>query len=209
MISILLADDHAMVRRGFGLILDQQPDFKVVAEASGMAEALECAAELRPDVVVSDVSMGGARQGLLLAERISDLDLGCKVVMLTMHEEQEYLVAALRAGALGYVLKSSSDEELIRAIRRAKAGEICICDGMLGGFVRGAIASGADVGNALTPRESEMVSLAVKGHSNQSIAERLGISVKTVESQKNRIMHKLGIETKPELFDYAARHGLI
>ena len=191
------------------MILGQQPDFKVVGEASGMEEALELISRLRPDVVVSDVSMGGEKRGLLLAERIAEAGFACKVVMLTMHEEQEYLVAALKAGALGYVLKSSSDEELLRAVRRAHQGEVCICDGMMDRFVRSALGPGVGDGGALTPRESEIVSLAVKGHSNQDIASQLGVSVKTVESQKTKIMHKLGIETKPELFEYAARNGLI
>lgn len=209
MIRILLVDDHAMVRKGFRMILGMQPDFEVVAEASGMEEALELIGETHPDVVISDVSMGGEKRGLLLAERITEASLGCRVVILTMHEEQEYLVAALKAGALGYVLKSSSDEELAHAVRRANQGEVCICDGMMGRFVKSALGPGVGDGGGLTPRESEIVALAVKGHSNQDIAVRLSISVKTVESQKTKIMHKLGIETKPELFDYAVRNGLV
>lgn len=126
MISILLADDHAMVRKGFRMILEQQPDFKVVDEAADMDEALLKASTARPKVVVSDISMGGEKRGLLLAQRIVDADLPCRVVMLTMHAELEYLLQAFRLGAMGYVLKSSSDTELVNAVRRAAAGEMYV-----------------------------------------------------------------------------------
>lgn len=153
--------------------------------------------------------MGTEKSGLLLVKRLHDVGISTNSVVLTMHNEQEYLSQALKSGAVGYLLKSSSDEELFKAIRQAVAGEIFICDEMLQGFVHNALSHVDPAAESLTPRESEIVSLAVKGYSNQEIAQMLAISVKTVEGQKSKIMHKLAIETKPELFDYAVRHGLV
>ena len=204
MIRIVLADDHSMVRMGFKMLIMQQKDFEVVGEASDPNEAFELVKQLSPEVLLTDVSMGTEKSGLLLVKRLST-----NSVVLTMHNEQEYLSQALKSGAVGYLLKSSSDEELFKAIRQAAAGEIFICNEMLQGFVHNALSHVDPAAESLTPRESEIVSLAVKGYSNQEIAQMLAISVKTVEGQKSKIMHKLAIETKPELFDYAVRHGLV
>ncbi|MGI6590096.1 MAG: response regulator transcription factor [Eggerthellaceae bacterium] len=207
MISILLADDHAIVRKGFKMILEQQRDFAVVGEAATVQEAMDKSSALVPDVLVTDVSMDAEKSGLLLVERIHHAGLSTQVVVLTMHEEREYLYQALELGALGYVLKSSSDDELVKAIRHAAAGEFFVCENMTGALVNRAIGGTQETG--LTPRETEIVTLSVKGHSNQDIADALSISPKTVEGQKTRIMQKLGLASKPELFDYAATHGLL
>lgn len=209
MIRIVLADDHSMVRMGFKMLIMQQKDFEVVGEASDPNEAFELVKQLSPEVLLTDVSMGTEKSGLLLVKRLYDVGISTNSVVLTMHNEQEYLSQALKSGAVGYLLKSSSDEELFKAIRQAAAGEIFICNEMLQGFVHNALSHVDPVAESLTPRESEIVSLAVKGYSNQEIAQMLAISVKTVEGQKSKIMHKLAIETKPELFDYAVRHGLV
>lgn len=209
MIRIVLADDHSMVRMGFKMLIMQQKDFEVVGEASDPNEAFELVKQLSPEVLLTDVSMGTEKSGLLLVKRLYDVGVSTNSVVLTMHNEQEYLSQALKSGAVGYLLKSSSDEELFKAIRQAAAGEIFICDEMLQGFVHNALSHVDPAAESLTPRESEIVSLAVKGYSNQEIAQMLAISVKTVEGQKSKIMHKLAIETKPELFDYAVRHGLV
>ena len=209
MIRIVLADDHSMVRMGFKLLIMQQKDFEVVGEASDPNEAFELVKQLSPEVLLTDVSMGTEKSGLLLVKRLYDVGISTNSVVLTMHNEQEYLSQALKSGAVGYLLKSSSDEELFKAIRQAAAGEIFICNEMLQGFVHNALSHVDPAAESLTPRESEIVSLAVKGYSNQEIAQMLAISVKTVEGQKSKIMHKLAIETKPELFDYAVRHGLV
>ena len=209
MIRIVLADDHSMVRMGFKMLIMQQKDFEVVGEASDPNEAFELVKQLSPEVLLTDVSMGTEKSGLLLVKRLYDVGISTNSVVLTMHNEQEYLSQALKSGAVGYLLKSSSDEELFKAIRQAVAGEIFICDEMLQGFVHNALSHVDPAAESLTPRESEIVSLAVKGYSNQEIAQMLAISVKTVEGQKSKIMHKLAIETKPELFDYAVRHGLV
>lgn len=209
MIRIVLADDHSMVRMGFKMLIMQQKDFEVVGEASDPNEAFELVKQLSPEVLLADVSMGTEKSGLLLVKRLYDVGISTNSVVLTMHNEQEYLSQALKSGAVGYLLKSSSDEELFKAIRQAAAGEIFICNEMLQGFVHNALSHVDPAAESLTPRESEIVSLAVKGYSNQEIAQMLAISVKTVEGQKSKIMHKLAIETKPELFDYAVRHGLV
>lgn len=209
MIRIVLADDHSMVRMGFKMLIMQQKDFEVVGEASDPNEAFELVKQLSPEVLLTDVSMGTEKSGLLLVKRLYDVGISTNSVVLTMHNEQEYLSQALKSGAVGYLLKSSSDEELFKAIRQAAAGEIFICNEMLQGFVHNALSHVDPAAESLTPRESEIVSLAVKGYSNQEIAQMLAISAKTVEGQKSKIMHKLAIETKPELFDYAVRHGLV
>ena len=194
---------------GFKMLIMQQKDFEVVGEASDPNEAFELVKQLSPEVLLTDVSMGTEKSGLLLVKRLYDVGISTNSVVLTMHNEQEYLSQALKSGAVGYLLKSSSDEELFKAIRQAAAGEIFICNEMLQGFVHNALSHVDPAAESLTPRESEIVSLAVKGYSNQEIAQMLAISVKTVEGQKSKIMHKLAIETKPELFDYAVRHGLV
>lgn len=209
MISIVLADDHRMVRMGFRMILEQQPDFKVVGEASDPQEAMVLVAEKDPNVLVTDVSMGGQKNGLLLAENIRGANRGCRVVVLTMHAEQEYLRQALERGASAYVLKSSSDEALVKAVRFAVQGKSYICEEMMDGFVRDALMGTDATEEVLTPRETELVSLAVRGYSNAQIADALGLSAKTVENQKARVMTKLGLSSKPELFDYAVSHRLL
>ena len=209
MISIVLADDHRMVRMGFRMILEQQPDFKVVGEVSDPQEAMALVAEKDPNVLVTDVSMGGQKNGLLLAENIRGANRGCRVVVLTMHAEQEYLRQALERGASAYVLKSSSDEALVKAVRFAVQGKSYICEEMMDGFVRDALMGADAAEEVLTPRETELVSLAVRGYSNAQIADALGLSAKTVENQKARVMTKLGLSSKPELFDYAVSHRLL
>lgn len=209
MIRIVLADDHSVVRMGFRMIIEQQMDLQVVGEAPDPEAAFDLVVSEKPDVLLTDISMRTEKSGLLLAERIRDGGLATRVVVLSMHDEQEYLSQALKAGALGYVLKSSSDAELIKAIRRAADGESYVCDDMMDGFVRNSVSQVDPAADALSPREAELVSMAVRGYSNAEVADALQISVKTVEGRKAKIMTKIGAHTKPELFDYAVKHGLI
>ncbi|MEE0845773.1 MAG: response regulator transcription factor [Eggerthellaceae bacterium] len=209
MIDVVLADDHSVVRMGFRMIIEQQMDLRVVGEASDPGTAVDLVVKHKPDVLLSDISMGTEKSGLLLAERIRDAGLPTRVVILSMHDEQEYLSQALKAGALGYVLKSSSDAELLKAIRRAADDESYVCDDMMDGFVRNSVSRTDPAADALSPREAELVSLAVRGYSNQEIAEALAISVKTVENRKAKVMAKIGAHSRPELFDYAVKHGLV
>lgn len=208
-LRIILADDHAIVRSGFKMIIEQQPDMEIVGEAASPDEALVLIRFEKPDILITDISMGTEKNGLLLVEQVREECPQTRIVVLSMHEEQEYLRQALQRGAYGYVLKSASDEELIKAINYAAKEEVYICEGMMGGFVRDSLQGNDPSTKALSPRESEIVTLAVKGHSNQDIANDLHISVKTVESQKAKIMAKLGITSKPELFEYAAANNLI
>lgn len=208
-IDIILADDHAIVRSGFKMIIEQQEDMHVVGEAANPDEALALARNERPQILITDISMGTEKNGLLLIEQLHEELPDIGIVVLSMHEEQEYLRQALERGAYAYVLKSASDEELIKAITYALKQELYISEAMMGGFVRDSLQGKDPTAKALTPRESEIVVLAVKGHSNQEIASALHISVKTVESQKAKIMVKLGITSKPELFDYAVKNHLI
>jgi two-component system response regulator NreC len=209
MIDIVLADDHGMVRRGFRMLIEQQEDLRVVGEASSSDEAFDLVVGLKPAVLVTDVSMGAQKSGLVLAGRVHDAAVTCAVVVLTMHAEQEYLRQAMKSGALGYVLKESSDDELFEAIRAAAKGETYICHDMLGDFVQDAIQGVDPAKAALTPHEVEIVAMAVRGFSNADIAAKLAISVKTVEGQKRKIMAKLGLHSRPELFDYAVAHHLL
>ncbi len=208
MIRIVLADDHSMVAEGFRMILDQQPDFEVAGVASSPAEAMDMLIELAPDVLVSDVSMGGQKSGLLLAERIEGSSVRCGVVLLTMHDELEFAHQAFRHGARGYVLKSSSDDDLFCAVRAAASGECHLCRELISPFIKDSVRRAEDVPSILTPHESEIAVLSVKGFSNADIAEALSVSVKTVESRKAKVMAKLGLKSKPELFDYVVRHRL-
>ncbi|MDO5044682.1 MAG: response regulator transcription factor [Coriobacteriia bacterium] len=209
MIDIVLADDHRVVCQGFQMIINAQEDMKVIGTACSAQEAIVKVAELHPDVFVTDISMGGPKTGLLALERLADRANPSAVVILSMHEEQEYLRQAMALGAKGYVLKSSSDESLFNAIRSAARGEIYICQEMLGAFVQDALNGVNPNDTTLTPRESQIVTLAVKGYSNTEIADRLSVSVKTVESQKSKIMNKLKLHSKPELFEYAVAHNLL
>lgn len=209
MIDLVLADDHGLVRRGFRMLIEQQDDLRVVGEAATPDEAFDLVMQLNPAVLVTDISMGAQKSGLLLAERVRDAAVECAIVVLTMHNEQEYLRQALKSGVLGYVLKESSDGELFEAIRSAARGETYICHDILGEFVRDAIDGVDPAREALTPHEVEIAVMAVRGFSNADIAARLSVSVKTVEGQKRKIMGKLGLHSRPELFDYVVAHHLL
>jgi two-component system response regulator NreC len=212
MIRLLIADDHAVVRSGFAMILEQQPDFKVVAQAAEGEEAYRLAGCEQPDIVLTDISMPPGENGLFLLSRIKENFPDIKVIMLTMYDEQEYLLRALRGGASGYVLKNASDEELVKSIRTVAAGETYIASQMLSGFVGEVLGGEGGTGAAarpkLTEREQEIVTLVAYGYGNKEIAEKLIVSVKTIESQKARIMEKLGIDSRPELVAYALKNKL-
>ena len=208
-ISIVLTDDHPLVRQGFAMIISQQHDMKVVGEASDPEEAVRTLREMQPDILITDISMGTEKSGLLLVERVQHDFPDVGIIVLSMHEQQEYLRQAFERGASAYVLKSASDEELIKAIRTTHADELYVSESMMSSFVRDTLKGADPSAKALTPRESEIVVLAVRGYSNKEIGESLHISIKTVESQKAKIMLKLGISSKPELFEYALAHNLI
>jgi two-component system response regulator NreC len=212
MIRLLIADDHAVVRSGFAMILEQQLDVKVVAQAADGEEAYQLAGQTQPDIILTDISMPPGENGLYLLNRIKKNFPDIKVIMLTMYDEQEYLLRAMRGGASGYVLKNSSDEELIKAIRTVANGEVYIASQMMAGFVDEALGgsdAGAKVRPKLTEHEQEIVTLAAYGFSNKEIASKLIVSVKTIESQKAKIMDKLGLKSRPELVEYALKNRLL
>ncbi|MDR1422103.1 MAG: response regulator transcription factor [Coriobacteriales bacterium] len=204
---ILIADDHAVVRSGFAMILEQQMDFRVVAQAIDGEEAYRLASQTQPDIILTDISMPPGENGLYLLGRIKENFSDIRIIILTMYEEQEYLVRAMRGGASGYVLKNSSDDELVKAIRTVANGEVYIASQMMAGFVE-EVLGGTDLRPKLTEREQEIVTLVAYGFSNREIAQKLIVSVKTVESQKARIMGKLGLHSRPELVEYALKNKL-
>ncbi|WHX21163.1 response regulator transcription factor [Streptomyces malaysiensis subsp. malaysiensis] len=211
-IRILLADDHALVRRGVRLILDREPDLAVVAEAGDGAEAIEAARNQEIDLAVLDIAMPRLT-GLQATRELAALKPGLRILMLTMHDNEQYLFQALKAGACGYVLKSVADRDLVAACRAAMRNEPFLYPGAVTALIRtylDRVRHGEeDSDQLLTPREEEVVKLVAEGHSSKEIAEMLFISVKTVHRHRSNILHKLGLHDRLELARYAIRAGLI
>ncbi|PZT70777.1 DNA-binding response regulator [Streptomyces sp. SW4] len=212
-IRILLADDHALVRRGVRLILDREPDLEVVAEAGDGAEAIEAArAQDDLDLAVLDIAMPRLT-GLQATRELAALRPGLRILMLTMHDNEQYLFQALKAGACGYVLKSVADRDLVAACRAAMRDEPFLYPGAVTALIRNYLdrvrhgEENAD--HVLTPREEEVLKLVAEGHSSKEIAEILFISVKTVQRHRANLLHKLGLRDRLELTRYAIRAGLI
>lgn len=202
-ITVLLVDDHTLVRRGFRRILEDETDITVVGEASDGAEAIKLADELRPDVIVMDCAMP-AVNGLEATRRILGNNPKALVLMLSMHPEETLVRQALDAGARGYVLKNAVDLELGAAIRRVMNGE-SVLDSQL---KRPEVLKGKRH-TALTPRELEVLQMIVDGKSNKEIASALDLSANTVAVHRANMMDALGIHKAAELVVYAIRHGLV
>ncbi|QGN34934.1 response regulator transcription factor [Microlunatus sp. Gsoil 973] len=211
-IRIILADDHQLVRRGIRLILESEPDLEVVGEASDGAEAVELIRTVECDLVILDVSMP-RMTGLQAAREIARRTGGPRLLMLSMHDNEQYFFSALQAGASGYVLKSVADEDLVRACRAAMRGEAFVYPGAMRALVRDYLARlrrGEQVPTTLmTPREDEVLKLIAEGYSSKEIAETLVISIKTVERHRANIMSKLGMRDRTQVTRYAIRAGLI
>jgi DNA-binding NarL/FixJ family response regulator len=208
---ILLADDHALVRRGVRLILDGEPDLQVVAEAGDGAEAIELLRTVEADLAVLDVAMP-RMTGLQAARELSRQHPGLRILILTMHDNEQYLFEALKAGAAGYVLKSLADRDLVQACRAAMRGEPFLYPGAVTALIRSYLdqaRQGEAPDTLLTPREEEVLKLVAEGHSSREIADTLVISVKTVERHRANILAKLGMKDRLELARYAIRTGLI
>ncbi|MBI2939800.1 MAG: response regulator transcription factor [Chloroflexi bacterium] len=209
-IRVLLADDHAVLRAGLKALLNAESDLEVVGEAGDGVEAVERTAALRPDVVVMDIGMPRLN-GLEATRQIHALGLPTRVLVLTMHAEEQYLLPVLRAGAAGYVLKRSADTELLEAIRSVHRGDAFL-DPTAARMLVQAYQGGAEEGEPaaeLTQREREVLKLTAAGYTNQEIAEQLVISSKTVDTYRARVMEKLKLRHRSELVRYALKHGLL
>jgi DNA-binding NarL/FixJ family response regulator len=202
-ISVLLVDDHSLVRQGFRRILEDEPDLTVVGEAGDGREAVRLAQELKPAVIVMDCALPGM-SGLVATREILKNTPHQAILMLSMHSEETWVRQALDAGARGYVLKAAVDLELPAAIRKVAAGET-VLDPQLSqsGALKG------ETSGALTPRELEIVQLIVDGKSNKEIADILNLSVHTIAVHRANIMQALGIHKTAELVVYAIRNGLV
>ncbi|WP_329416702.1 response regulator transcription factor [Streptomyces sp. NBC_00704] len=211
-IRILLADDHALVRRGVRLILDREPDLEVVAEAGDGAQAIELARTQEVDLAVMDIAMP-RMTGLQATRELLALKPGVRVLMLTMHDNEQYFFQALKAGASGYVLKSVADRDLVAACRAAMRDEPFLYPGAVTALIRNyldRVRHGEEPPDqVLTPREEEVLKLVAEGHSSKEIAEMLVISIKTVHRHRENLLHKLGLRDRLELTRYAIRAGLI
>ena len=210
--KILLADDHAVVRRGLRLVLDAEPDLEVVAEAGDGAEAVREALDESIDLAVLDVTMPRLT-GLQAAEELSRRRPELRILILSMHDNEQYLFQALRAGASGYVLKSAADRDLVEACRSAMRGEPFVYPKGLAALIReyleAAKEDGSQSQDPLTPREVEVVKLVAESYTTREIAEALVISEKTVERHRANILEKLGFRDRVELTRYAIRRGLV
>ncbi len=202
-ITVLLVDDHSLVRRGFRRILEDESDLAVVGEASDGAEAVRVAKELRPQVIVMDCALPNMN-GLDATRKILAANPATAVLMLSMHSEETWVHQALDAGARGYLLKSIVDMELVTAIRRVARGEI-----VLDPQVAKTATLKGESSSALTARELEVLQHIVDGQSNKEIAAKLGLSANTVAVHRANIMDALGIHKTAELVVYAIRNGLV
>jgi DNA-binding NarL/FixJ family response regulator len=208
---ILLADDHAVVRRGLRLVLESEPDLVVVAEADDGAEAVQKATD-EVDLAILDVSMP-QMTGLQAAYELHRLRPELRILILSMHENEQYLYEALKAGASGYVLKSVADRDLVEACRATMRGEPFLYPGAVTALIRDYLRRARDGeqirGDPLTPRENQVVKLIAEGQTSREIANILTISEKTVERHRANTLEKLGMRDRVELTRYAIRRGLI
>ncbi|MBB3110973.1 two-component system response regulator NreC [Paenibacillus phyllosphaerae] len=214
MIRIIIVDDHAMVRSGMRMLLEGKDDIEVVGEASEGDEGIRAAESLRPDVVLMDLSMPHGKDGLTAAAELKVRMPEIAVLILTMHDDDEYLFRAIHNGAAGYVLKSAPHEELLTAIRSVAKGDAYLTPSatkrLMNEYMeRMKRGESTDVFDTLSEREKEVLALAAQGYANKEIAEQLIISVKTVETHKSNVMDKLGLKTRPELIKYAIKKGLL
>ncbi|MDQ0840977.1 MULTISPECIES: response regulator transcription factor [unclassified Streptomyces] len=211
-IRILLADDHALVRRGVRLILDGEPGLRVVAEAGDGAEAIAMARSHTVDLAVLDIAMP-RMTGLQAARELAAIQPGLRILMLTMYDNEQYFFQALKAGACGYVLKSVADRDLLAACRAAMRGEPFLYPGAVTALIRNYLdraRQGQETPDQiLTAREEEVLKLVAEGQSSKDIAETLFISVKTVQRHRANLLRKLGLRDRLDLTRYAIRAGLI
>lgn len=209
-LRIFLADDHVMVRTGLKTLINAEADMEVIGEASDGHNALKKAIELRPDVAVMDISLPQL-SGTQATQQLKQACPSVRVLALTVHEDKSYLRELLEAGASGYVLKRAAAEDLIRAIRLVAGGSVYLdphlAGTIVGTLVRKRSATQLLHSNELSERETEVLRLIAKGHSNKEIASQLNLSVKTIETYKTRSMDKIGLRSRTDIVRYAYHQG--
>jgi DNA-binding NarL/FixJ family response regulator len=211
-ITVFLADDHRMVREGFRLLLETQPDIKIIGEAGTGREAVRQVIKLAPDVVLMDIAMPELN-GIEATKQICEACPSIHIVILSMYSTTQHIFRALKAGAKGYILKESAGDDAIKAVRMVHSGKTFLCDEITGMVVNDYIEkreSGPtdDPLSRLSTREREVLQLLVEGKSNTKIAELLFLSQKTVETYRSHLMQKLGINDLPGLVKFAIQHGI-
>ncbi len=211
-ITVFLADDHAVVRDGLRVLLEAQPDIRVIGDAANGRETVRLVVQLCPDVAIIDIAMPELN-GIEAARKIGQVCPSTQVIILSMHSTTEHVFQALQAGARGYLLKESAGIEVVNAVRAVHADRRYlsqkISDGLVDDYVRQRQAAEAKSPLArLSPREREVLQLVVEGKSSAEIADILSLSLKTVETYRSRLMHKLGISDLPGLVKFAIQHGL-
>lgn len=213
MTTILLADDHQVLREALLLLLEMQTDFQVIAGTGDGLEAVTLMEKHKPDVLIVDMMMPGL-SGLEVARRAKRLSPATKVIVLSMHDTESYVVESLQAGVAGYVLKQSSSQELVFAIRQVLAGNLYLSPSLSERAIQAYMQRSSDSRvedpfDSLTDREREVFQLAAEGLSNPQIAERLSLSARTVEMHRANLMKKLGLKTQTELVKYAVKRGVV
>ena len=211
-IRLLLVDDHAVVRSGLKMLLENERDVQIIGEASSASEAIEAATRLKPNVILMDIGLpdlSGIDATREIKKRVSDVS----IVALTIHEDEEYFFKMLEAGASGYVPKRAAPEELLTAIRAAATGQVYLYPSLaqllVRDFLDGGRAPGEQTSSDLTDREQEVLTYLAEGASNEEIATSLVISPKTVARHRENIMRKLNLHSRAELVRYAIRKGII
>ena len=208
---ILIADDHGVLRAGLYALLAAEPDLDVVAEASSGESAVRLAGELQPDIILMDVSMPDMT-GIEATRQISQLTPVCKVLILTVHEDNVLVREAIEAGASGYILKRAVKSELIGAIQAVRRGDLYVHPSMTRSLLlapQRRSEPAPDLLEDLTPREREVLQLIAQGYTNAQIGDKLSISVRTVEYHRGNLMSKLALESRVDLVRFAAEHGLL
>jgi DNA-binding NarL/FixJ family response regulator len=212
-LRILLADDHEVVRRGTRVLLESQPGWEVIGEAVTGREAVSKAEKLKPDIAILDVGMPELN-GLEAARQIRAAVPECEVLVLSMHESEDIVREVLKAGARGYVLKSDAGLDLVAAVRSLRAHKpfftSAVARMVLDGYVRNVSEQPTEESHALlTPREREIVQLLAEGKGNKEVASALGVSVRTAETHRANIMHKLGLHSMADLVRFAIRNNIV
>jgi two-component system response regulator NreC len=214
-VRILIADDHTLVRQGIRLLLETQPDLQVIGEASDGAQVVQLALELHPDVVIMDLAMPNM-DGLAATREIKRVLPATQILALTMHEGDDYFFKILAAGAAGYVLKRAAANDLLAAVRSVAAGEVVLNPSLVKKLVADYVGrtrtderEARTANSGLTQREQEVLTLIAEGLANREIAEKLGVSLSTVQTHNAHLIEKLNLRNRTELVKYALRHGLM